>query len=760
MTLATLPEHHKSFMAGNILACPMRGHATSFQLVDEFGAGEPYAGLTYEVTDYEDIVYTGRLDATGFGKVDNHYCGVLMLKLSQPYKGSEKVYTVLTGRSHYPLAISELQVRAEKTQLFNTTGARTQNNRAQNPLDVYYQVEVSELVEHVAHLPPVYPDSERTFPPDHHVLSMFRQQTSAAMSELGFGVKLAKRFGTGLLPNRHHVLEVRPLRAFRPLLSTDNDFCALNLYQLSLMATLSYSPFGQQPEGQPVFSEGVGFTKQPSSGNWFGDVLAKGREIWQVDADQQSGMPYYPLFEEVPYSKRLEIVPFDPQQYPLVNDPALGAQQENPANIHFFDDAGKERHCTDSQAFITHNDEQILIAIRGTSEMPWDLLRDMNALQVPVDEGDGVGQAHQGFYQAAQAVRGFVARYLDKFYSGQKVIITGHSLGGAIALLLAEMLRRREGFNYDILLYTYGAPRAADQTFVDGAKALVHHRMVNHNDPIPGVPGTGMDAKPLVMGAGLVVSFINAPLGIAFFALGVSNLSGAPYAHHGELHHFMPVTFDNALQSSILWKPECLSITDHAYEYVLQQNNGLPTGRAFEPAFYVLDHLMIGSYIPNSWATLRRWQESLEMNRPLVTEREIDWINKGLLSMDLELSREEDKLRPDAHKTVNKSQRDSLKAEINKMRSTATRLHELGVKKATGQKVYGNVASRPESLTLALERWKAHAHNTVAEQLAMAPPAPFDPVQASIDDDNAIAVLISGYDFNAAFDIDSFIKNC
>jgi hypothetical protein len=128
--------------------------------------------------------------------------------------------------------------------------------------------------------------------------------------------------------------------------------------------------------------------------------------------------------------------------------------------------------------------------------------------------------------------------------------------------------------------------------------------------------------------------------------------------------------------------------------------------------------------------------------------------------MDLELSREEDKLRPDAHKTVNKSQRDSLKAEINKMRSTATRLHELGVKKATGQKVYGNVASRPELLTLALERWKAHAHNTVAEQLAMAPPAPFDPVQASIDDDNAIAVLISGYDFNAAFDIDSFIKNC
>lgn len=41
------------------------------------------------------------------------------------------------------------------------------------------------------------------------------------------------------MPQLHTVLEVRPLRALLPLLSTTPEFCALNLYQLALMATLA-----------------------------------------------------------------------------------------------------------------------------------------------------------------------------------------------------------------------------------------------------------------------------------------------------------------------------------------------------------------------------------------------------------------------------------------------------------------------------------------------------------------------------------------
>ncbi|MEL6078712.1 hypothetical protein, partial [Stenotrophomonas maltophilia] len=70
------------------------------------------------------------------------------------------------------------------------------------------------------------------------------RSSDSAMADLGFAPPAPKVQGIALLPNRHHVLEVRPLRALRPMLSTGTQFCALNLYQLALLATLSYSGFG------------------------------------------------------------------------------------------------------------------------------------------------------------------------------------------------------------------------------------------------------------------------------------------------------------------------------------------------------------------------------------------------------------------------------------------------------------------------------------------------------------------------------------
>ena len=747
MSLASLKDSDKASFDGRIHSCPLRGHSTSFQLVDEFGNGQPYAGLAYQIIDHEDIIYADTLDATGTGKVENHYCGPVELRLNQTYQGEEKPYERLQNRDNYPLPITELQVRAEKTRFFNKSGLRTQSNPAQGKADAgaFHQVEVRELVEHGAHLPPL---AARHFPPDFHVLKLFRPLPVKGTA--GYKPELAKRSGIPLMANKHHVLEVRPLRALRPMLSTSNKFCALNLYQLALMATLSYTPFGQNPDEQPVMGNTVTFPDQPSSGNWFGDALARANEIWQVDAGQKPNKPYYPLYEDVPYSKRLEVVPFDPQLYPQVNNPELGDSQENPAKLHFFDDTKSADDSTNTQAFITHNDELVLIAVRGTAEGN-DLLRDIDAEQIPINAEDGTGQAHRGFYEAARAVREFAITYLDKFHSGQKIIITGHSLGGAIALLLAEMIRRREGFTYDPLLYTYGAPRAADQTFVEGASALTHHRMVNHNDPIPSVPGTDMDTKPKVYGTGLAVSFFNAPLGISIFFAGVANLRGAPYAHHGTLHHFMPVRFENGHQSQILWEPGCESITNKACNEIIQQKNGLPTHRAFEPALYVLNHLMVGGYVPNSWATLRRWQESLELGRELVTTREFDWIDSALQSMKRQLERVSREARPDAYLHAHEKEYAALRAEIGKMQITHDRLVALHGKKASESEVYGQAATHPEFLTENLPRWKAHPENTVKEQLAMAPPPVFR-------DDEVIAAILEGREPGAAvpFDIDSY----
>ncbi|AZD29889.1 lipase family protein [Pseudomonas chlororaphis] len=704
--MTTLDEELKHPLNSRMLTCPVQGKWTSFQLVDEFGEGQPYAGLSYKVIDTEGYTYTGKLDGTGKGKVDNHFAGPIALIVEEKYQGGNEFYAYLQQRPYYPLPITELQVRAEQTRYAHKDGSRTQSNPAQACADFFCQVEVRHFVEHVAHLPP---EVDCHYP--------LRPGWAKLMCKYG-------ERGVCLLPNKHNVLEVRPLRALRPMLSTAPQFCALNLYQLAIMATLSYNPFGQEPDKTPISEKEVRFPQKPSMGNWFGDALAKFDEIWKVDPGQAKA--YYPLYEDVPYSKRLEIVPFDPDLYPS-NSPDLGEEQEHPASIHFLDDRNQIDN-TDTQAFITHNDELVLIAVRGTNEKLADGLRDADALQVPFKEG--VGQVHRGFYEAAQKVYDLTANYLDKFHTGQKLIICGHSLGGAITLLLSEMLRRQKKYRADIVLYTYGSPRAADATFVKGAADLMHYRMVNHNDPVPSVPGTWMNTKASVYGAGAALTFVNVPLGLSVFVAGITNLSGEPYEHHGTLYHFFPVDLGGQEKSAILWEPGCDTITQHAAcTLAIQQNKGLPERPGL--ISQILDagnHSMVGGYIPGCWATLRRWQEALELKSSRVTDGEVERVKGDLrkITDQLRLKRRMLSDNPGPYGRAHERVIEALNREVDKVQMTLDRLETLRRVTIDEKSVYGSVAAQPDLLTESLPRWNAHPENRVAEQLAMAPTANTD----------------------------------
>ncbi|WP_339452680.1 hypothetical protein [Pseudomonas sp. EA_5y_Pfl2_R50] len=111
-------------------ACPLRGDWISFQLVNENGDGKSYAGLAYVLSDSTHQQYIGVLDANGSAKVINHYQGPVALTVDSPYEGTETLYSALCQRSGYPLPITELQVRAEKTRFARKDGTRVENNPA------------------------------------------------------------------------------------------------------------------------------------------------------------------------------------------------------------------------------------------------------------------------------------------------------------------------------------------------------------------------------------------------------------------------------------------------------------------------------------------------------------------------------------------------------------------------------------------------------------------------------------------------------
>ncbi|MBB4816286.1 acetyl esterase/lipase [Pseudomonas rhodesiae] len=693
------------FFSNSKPACPLRGDWLSFCLVDEFGVGNSYGGLPYTVYDSAGQKHEGRLDADGFAKLRDIYCGPVTLIFDDLYTGAERLYQWLMRRPTYRLPITELQFRAERTRFAAADGRRIEHNPARQRADKFYQVEVRDLVRHVAHLPPTAP---RVHQPQRHALKM--------LADLGFGVPEPMLAGVVLFPNNHTVLEVRPLRALRPALSSEDNFCALNLYQLSLMAALSYCDFGQEPPKKPV--DQVRFPLNPSVGNLFAEQLSNYEEAWKIDPEQVQR--FFPLYEEVPYSQRFEILPFDPYLYPQ-NRPELENKQEHPANLHFFDD---EKFGTDTQAFITHHDEVILISVRGTFSNA-DVLRDADAHQVSFVEG--IGKAHQGFYEAYRAMRDFVLRYLDQFHNGQRIVICGHSLGGAIALLLAEGLRRVPDARYNILLYTYGAPRAADSEFVAGASALVHHRIVNHNDPVPSVPAPWMNTTAKLWVPGAVTLFSAPTPGGLLFAAGLVRVGGNPYQHHGEQQHFMPITLPDGTPSSVLWKPGCESIQEAGVNRALKLHGDTPLRENFlRQLFQASQHFMTASYIPAAWATLRRWQQALDSQGSLVTQREYELVDRALETMRQQLRdkrRELDRRPvPNGRSHVPEHYHQALNAEIDRLHTSRRRLESLRWRRLEARDVYGSHAQSVH-LQGCLNRWFSHRENRELPPVASIPAA-------------------------------------
>ena len=138
-----------------------------------------------------------------------------------------------------------------------------------------------------------------------------------------------------------------------------------------------------------------------------------------------------------------------------------------------------------AQAYVFYNDKDLIISCRGTQ--PGEMNDVMADLEVFKSDSVTGTKIHQGFKEEVDKIYDVVLVKVERLV-GHKIWVTGHSLGGAMATILAQRLEFTGGHDVDTL-YTYGSPRAGGPKFRAWCdKHLKHQRFVNNNDVVPCVP--------------------------------------------------------------------------------------------------------------------------------------------------------------------------------------------------------------------------------------------------------------------------------
>ena len=120
------------------------------------------------------------------------------------------------------------------------------------------------------------------------------------------------------------------------------------------------------------------------------------------------------------------------------------------------------------------------VAVRGTANLE-NAVEDADYTKVPLREL-GI-PVHVGFADDARAVWSFAHSQLRP---GLETRVTGHSLGGALAVLLAMRLRL-DGQPLGHVI-TFGQPKVTTEEGVARFRDLPLLRVVNHDDPVPLLP--------------------------------------------------------------------------------------------------------------------------------------------------------------------------------------------------------------------------------------------------------------------------------
>ncbi len=137
----------------------------------------------------------------------------------------------------------------------------------------------------------------------------------------------------------------------------------------------------------------------------------------------------------------------------------------------------------DVHALVTEHDDMTIVAFRGTVPTSWDdWFRDFAAWPYRIAEHPRLGMCHEGFLRGAVDILPQLTGVLS---AAKPFAITGHSLGGALAIAAAALLV--DSGLTPARLTTFGAPRVG--MALGPLLAQIEGCRFRHgDDPVPEVP--------------------------------------------------------------------------------------------------------------------------------------------------------------------------------------------------------------------------------------------------------------------------------
>ncbi len=139
--------------------------------------------------------------------------------------------------------------------------------------------------------------------------------------------------------------------------------------------------------------------------------------------------------------------------------------------------------------FIARMDEGMVFVFEGTQDME-DVIIDLQVATTVPYKDHPTARVHEGFWKAYSSVRDEIMLIAKNTES--TLYCTGHSLGGAMATLLAVDMQETIGRR--CIMYNLAAPRVGSRDFTMLFESeSENHRITHWSDPVPHLP-------PLLMG--------------------------------------------------------------------------------------------------------------------------------------------------------------------------------------------------------------------------------------------------------------------